>query len=139
MIFEDETESEFDIFLSDDEILNHSMYDEFRSQFTDLLTRKGFRDQFFHFYQDNSSLKLGYLLLDDCDIRLYCVVYSQNFIIVGSGGVKNTPNRQGTPKLELAFQRLKYVDTKFYERIRNREISYLPNNKLAGNLDFGGV
>jgi len=136
--FDDKELNEFRLFFSDENVKSHKKYNRLIAKIGDLLTKRGFRRYFFKFDQCDDSEILGYIRIGSKKLRLYCAVYSENFIIFGSGGIKNSAQRQGTIEVDQAFERLRYAEAKIAQRIGEGNISYLSDNKLTGYLNFSG-
>lgn len=70
-------------------------------------------------------------------LRLYCIKYGTQLIIVGGGGQKNVRALQEDDKLKKENYFLREVSAQITERIKDKEIKYI-NNYLdfEGDLSF---
>lgn len=73
------------------------------------------------------------------DLRLYCVPYGKNAIIIGNGGAKKALKVQDCPNCRPHWEFLIRLDAIIQDRIRSGDISWQEVNgkqKLAGELYF---
>ena len=134
--FDDQLKNEFDLFTDNKAIQGHKDYQKVFKNLQYYLTKSGFREDYFNFNQKSKSDLVGYLKLGYSNLRLYCIVRSDNLIILGTGGIKTTKQRQGTKKVNEAFERMDYVEEKIYSRIQDKELNISTDNKFYGNLVF---
>ena len=73
----------------------------------------------------------------DHKLRLYCIRYGNDTLIIGGGGPKppNTRTWQDDPKLKQEVETLIKVSKNVTDRISNREIVHT-NGELLGDLTF---
>lgn len=73
------------------------------------------------------------------NIRLYCIVYGSQLIIIGNGGPKPKSIRalQADDKLKNENYFMRWLSNKITERIRNREIKYINDYlDITGDFEF---
>ncbi|PIY08732.1 MAG: hypothetical protein COZ18_10830 [Flexibacter sp. CG_4_10_14_3_um_filter_32_15] len=73
----------------------------------------------------------------DKKLRLYCIKYGTQLILVGGGGQKNVRTLQEDDKLKKENYFLRKLSAQITERIKDKEIEYI-NNYLdfEGDLEF---
>lgn len=99
--------------------------------------------------QENNFLKRGKefpgdgvcALFDDpeSNLRLYCISYGTQLVVVGGGGYKSKSIRsfQEDENLKSANYFLRWLSSQITNRIREKEISYSNNfMDFDGNLNF---
>ncbi|WP_107038590.1 hypothetical protein [Brumimicrobium mesophilum] len=71
----------------------------------------------------------------DKKLRLYCIRYGKELIIIGSGGQKNVRALQGDEKLEKENYILRWLSAKITECMQNGELSFSSDYmNFEGNL-----
>ena len=71
-------------------------------------------------------------------LRVYCIRYGTNTLIVGDGGYKPPSVRawQDDRHLAACVKRMMLISELITERIRDKEIWFSPDGSLLGNLEF---
>jgi hypothetical protein len=134
----DEETTLFDKFVSEN-------INSFKSEIKDILMRlnsigkkTGDREQYFKLKEG----KLGDLVCalydtPDGKLRLYCIRFGKTLIILGGGGTKTTRTLQENPKLNEENSILVKISKQIYERLKNKEISYINDGMdFEGELEF---
>ncbi|MCF8302482.1 MAG: hypothetical protein K9I94_04330 [Bacteroidales bacterium] len=73
------------------------------------------------------------------NLRLYCIRYGTQILVVGSGGPKNKTIRafQEDKKLKNENYFLRWLSSQITERIRGKDITFINDGfDLKGNLEF---
>ena len=93
-----------------------------------------------HFKENEGSLGDGVCAmfdLPDKKLRLYCIRYGTEIIILGGGGIKKVRAWQDDPKLSLEASIIKKIAKEINNAIRNKEIEYSNNfMDFEGDLIF---
>lgn len=75
--------------------------------------------------------------LPDKKLRLYCIRYGTEIIILGGGGVKEVRAWQDDPKLSLEASIIKKIAKEINKLIRNKDLEYSNNfMEFEGELIF---
>jgi hypothetical protein len=138
VILNDEQETIFDKFINENIL---SFEDEVKDIIARLKTigkNTGIRDNFVK--PNEGKLGDGVCALYDNPnkkLRLYCIKYGTQLIIVGGGGQKNVRALQDDDKLTKENYFLRELSSQITERIKDKEIEYT-NNYLdfEGDLEF---
>ena len=140
IILNDEQETLLDKFINENK-------DAFLSEIKNILMRlrtigknTGARTAYFKEFEGNPGDGVCALYDDeDSNLRLYCIRYGTQLVVVGNGGPK--------PKTISAFQEnkkltdenyfLRWLSDEITERIKEKEICYINNSlDFSGNLEF---
>lgn len=138
--FEGETETSLDTFIRE-----HS--DSFKSETSDIIKRlmaighkTEARIQFFKPNEGNPGDGVCALYDDpDSHLRLYCIRYGSQLIVIGSGGHKPKTIRalQEDEKLKEENYFLRWLSSQITQRIKDKEIRYTDDHfDFEGNLEF---
>lgn len=73
--------------------------------------------------------------IDKTNLRLYCINFSSQVLILGSGGLKETRTYNEDPLLNSYVELLQQLDKQLSERERNGTIT-LSGKLIEGNLEF---
>jgi hypothetical protein len=138
VILNDEQETIFDKFIEENIVSFEKEVKNIIARLKTIGNSTGVRDSFL---KPNEG-KLGdgvCALYDDPNkkLRLYCIKYGTQLIIVGGGGEKNVRALQDNKKLKQENYFLRALSSQITERIRDKEIEYT-NNYLdfEGDLNF---
>lgn len=99
--------------------------------------KTGARDGFFKLFEGNYG-DCVCALYDEpkCKLRLYCIKYGMQIIIVGGGGVKNVRALQDDPKLNQENYVLRALSKLINDKLNN-EIKFSKNGlEFEGNLEL---
>ena len=128
----------FDLFIQENK---NSLLDELKdiiSRLKVIGSKTGAREHFFKV--DEGKPGDGVCALydnPDKKLRLYCIRYGTQIIIIGGGGPKNVQKLQDDEKLEIENSFLRELSALISERIREGEIRYSDDYKeFIGNLEF---
>jgi hypothetical protein len=115
----------FDLFIQENKI---SLLDELKdiiSRLKVIGSKTGAREQFFKTGEGKPGDGVC-ALYDNPDkkLRLYCIRYGTQIVIIGGGGPKNIQKLQENAKLESENSFLRELSTLISERIREGEIKY---------------
>jgi hypothetical protein len=78
-------------------------------------------------------------LFDEPDrkLRLYCIQFGMDCIILGGGGPKTTRTWQEAPELKHQMEMLMKIADRVHERFKDKELSWAPGMKdITGDLEF---
>ncbi len=98
----------------------------------------GARDDFFKLNEGKPGDGLVALFeVPDKKLRLYAIKYSDSYIILGSGGIKEVRAWQDDPILNFENKRLQEISKRITERMIDKELEWSDEKQcLIGNLDF---
>ncbi len=122
-----------------------SKYSEkYENALQNILTRiqvigeQGARNNFFKLNEGKPGDGLVALFeMPDKKLRLYAIKYSDSYIILGSGGVKEVRTWQDDPILSFENKRLQEVSKRITQRMIDKELIWSDEKQsLIGNLDF---
>ena len=134
VIVNDEGSTLFDTFIEDHK---NSHLDEIKNivqRLKTIGTKTGAREQFFKLNEGNPGDGVCALFdLPGKHLRLYCIRYHTQIIILGGGGIKNVRTLQEDDRLANENYLLRELSRQITERIRGRDIRYTMEGK-----DFGG-
>ncbi|MBN1472901.1 MAG: hypothetical protein JW925_14095 [Syntrophaceae bacterium] len=105
--FKDEDKSEFFRFL--DDYIGHSEIDEILRRLQNISELYGMKKEWFR--QESRNPDIGRILLSSGLLRLFCIRYGDDVIILGYGGVKD-PEKQkldDNPDLHEVVQKLETI------------------------------
>jgi hypothetical protein len=128
----------FDQFISENEGQQPEALNSILSKLILIGHKTGAKEHFFKL--NEGSLGDGICALYDSPdkkLRLYCIRYGNNTIIIGGGGAKNVRALQEDPKLKQENYVLRAISKIITEAIKNQDITWdLSDTKLIGNLIF---
>ena len=128
----------FDLFVKENK---NSLLDELKdiiSRLKVIGAKTGAREQFFKLKEGKPGDGVC-ALYDNPDkkLRLYCIRYGKQIVIIGGGGPKNVQKLQEDERLEIENSFLRELSTLISERISTGEISYSDDyQEFIGNLEF---
>ena len=133
----DKNQTLFDVFLQE----NLSFNNEIKSilyKINTISSKKGAREDFFTLNEGTPGD--GVVVLFDSPkrkLRLYCIRFNKNLIILGGGGEKTTRTYQEDPKLHKENKILRQISQKIDKRLAENEIEFINEfSDFTGNLDF---
>ncbi|MDR0865083.1 MAG: hypothetical protein LBO74_09165 [Candidatus Symbiothrix sp.] len=129
---EKESETLFEKFLKENFISHKSEIIDIAQRLKTIGAKTGAREIFFK--SGEGKLGDGVCALYDCPnhrLRLYCIRYGTQIIVLGGGGQKNVRTLQEDPKLKKENYFLRELSKQITEKIKNAEIKYSKNG-----LDF---
>ncbi|WP_121811331.1 hypothetical protein [Mucilaginibacter kameinonensis] len=73
----------------------------------------------------------------DRNLRLYCIRFGRDCIILGGGGPKSTRSWQEDPNLSNQMEILMAIADRIHKRFKERDLRWAPNMRdIIGELDF---
>ena len=110
--YDGEENHEFHKFVTNPEVRNHPDYQALRKKIKELYDKRGLLQQYFR-PEDERYIHPEICRIDygTGKLRLYCIRWNDNLLILGSGGVKPDDIRfwQESPELSLAVKKI--IDT----------------------------
>ena len=138
IILNDEQETLFDKFLKENK-------DSYLSETNNILIRlqtighkAGARENFFKLFEGIPGDGLCALYdLPKKNLRLYCIRYGTQIIILGGGGPKTVRTLQQDKKLSEENKLLRQLSALIYKRIVEKEINFVNDGlEFQGNIEF---
>jgi len=128
----------FDQFISENKAQQPEALNSILSKLILIGHKTGAKEQFFKLNEGNLGDGICALYdSPDKKLRLYCIRYGNNTIIVGGGGIKNVRTLQEDPKLKNENYLLRTISKIITEAIKNQEITWdSSDTKLIGKLIF---
>jgi hypothetical protein len=101
-------------------------------------TKTGAREQFFKLHEGNPGDGVCALFdLPDKNLRLYCIRYNTQIIILGGGGIKLVRAFQQDSKLTKENYLLRELSKQITERIKEKDIRFSKDgNDFEGDFAF---
>ena len=101
-----------------------------------IIEEQGVLDRFFR-YESKKNDKVAALPshFDTGKLRLYCICYNENLLILGNGGKKTTRSYQDDPILNQYVEDMLKINKELWWKIEKGEIHF-EGIELAGNLSF---
>ena len=101
-----------------------------------IIEEQGVLDRFFR-YESKKNDKVAALPshFDTGKLRLYCICYNENLLILGNGGKKTTRSYQEDPILNQYVEDMLKINKELWWKIEKGEIHF-EGIELAGNLSF---
>lgn len=98
----------------------------------------GAREQFFKLHEGLPGDGVACLFdSPNKKLRLFCVRWGSDLILLGNGGLKTTDSWQQDPSLEKHANTMIQVSKDITERLKTKEINFSANRtKFIGNLNF---
>lgn len=135
---EHEQKTLFDVFLEEQK-------DSFKSEIKEILKtlltighKTGAREQFFRLHEGAyGDFCCALRHTPKGKLRLYCIRYGTQIIVLAGGGPKDVRAWQQDPKLTEEMEWLKTFAAELNTRLENREITYTKDFlEFIGDLDF---
>jgi len=115
--FDGEDIHEFEKFLEDQKVRNHPDFQPLRKRIKELYDKRGLLAQFFR-PEDDKGIRLEICRIDygTGTLRIYCIRWDDNLLILGGGGVKPGDVRfwQESPGLSIEVRKV----TKVYDDLK---------------------
>lgn len=124
--FDGEEKHEFEKFIGNPEIRNHPDYEPLRKKIKELYNKRGLLPQYFRL-EDEKSIHPEICRIDYGTgmLRLYCIRWNDNLLILGGGGIKPKGARFWQESPELSSEARKIADA------FHRLVEYLKTSKLT--------
>ena len=128
----------FDYFLEENGDLHLSEIKDIIVRLKVIGEKTGAREQFFKLNEGSPGDGVCALYdLPNYKLRLYCIRYGTQIIILGGGGPKKVQKLQQDEKLTKESYFLRELSIKITERLRYKDINYnYGGDKFEGDLEF---
>lgn len=128
----------FDYFLEENGDLHLSEIKDIIVRLKVIGEKTGAREQFFKLNEGSPGDGVCALYdLPNYKLRLYCIRYGTQIIILGGGGPKKVQKLQQDEKLTKESYFLRELSIKITERLRDKDINYnYSGDKFEGDLEF---
>ena len=138
VLMEDEEKTLFDSFVEENKISYSSEIKDIVSRLITIGNKTGAREQFFK--TKEGALGDGVCALFDLPsykLRLYCIRYGTQIVILGGGGPKNVQKLQQSKKLKDESYFLRDLSKAITEKLKDKDLKFVDyGNKFEGNLEF---
>lgn len=134
IILNDDNQTLFDKFVNENKNLFLSEINDIIIRLQTIGHKTGARENFFKIHEGSPGD--GVCALYDSPnkkLRLYCIRYANQIVIVGSGGPKNVRALQEDKNLKKENYFLRWLSKQITERLKDGEIEY-----INADLDFSG-
>jgi len=138
VLIEDYEQTLFDIFIEENKRLHLSEIQDIVQRLKTIGTKTGAREQFFKLHEGNPGDGVCALFdLPEKNLRLYCIRYSTQIIILGGGGIKFVRALQNNSKLTKENYLLRELSKQITERIKEKDIRFtIDGNDFEGDFVF---
>jgi hypothetical protein len=138
IVLENTNTTLFDQFINENTGQQQEALDSILSKLILIGHKTGAKEQFFKLNEGNLGDGICALYdSPDKKLRLYCIRYGNNTIVIGGGGAKEVRTLQEDPKLKQENYLLRAISKIITEAIKNQDITWdLSDTKLIGNLIF---
>ena len=138
VLMEDEEKTLFDSFVEENKISYSSEIKDIVSRLITIGNKTGAREQFFK--TKEGALGDGVCALFDLPsykLRLYCIRYGTQIVILGGGGPKNVQKLQQSKKLKDESYFLRDLSKVITEKLKDKDLKFVDyGNKFEGVLEF---
>ena len=138
-VFIDDSQlSLFDVFIEENKRLHLSEIKDIVQRLKTIGTKTGAREQFFKLHEGNPGDGVCALFdLPDKNLRLYCIRYNSQIIILGGGGIKLVRALQNDSKLTKENYLLRELSKQITEKIKEKDIRFtIDGNDFEGDFSF---
>jgi len=141
VIFEDDRKTLFDNFIIENSISFKSEIEEMIIRLNTIGNKTGARDSFFRHNEGLPRDGVCALIYKERkgkeNLRLYCIRYGTQIIILGGGGQKKVKTLQDDEKLTKENYFLRRLSALISERIKEKDIGYSEDfMEFMGDLNF---
>ncbi|HAW08586.1 MAG TPA: hypothetical protein DCW42_05360 [Bacteroidetes bacterium] len=138
VLMEDEEKTLFESFIEENKISYSSEIKDIVSRLITIGNKTGAREQFFRTKEGAPGDGVCALFdLPSYKLRLYCIRYGTQIVILGGGGPKNVQKLQQSKKLKDESYFLRDLSKTITEKLKNKELKFVDNgNKFEGDLEF---
>lgn len=140
VLINDEERTLFDNFLKENIILFKDETKDIFKRLNSIGKEVGARDYFFKDFEGIPGDGICALFdKPNSNLRLYCIKYGTQIVILGSGGFKSKSTRtlQQTKKLEEENYLLRKISSQITQRIKDKEIRFTESgHDFIGDLNF---
>ena len=138
VLMEDEEKTLFDSFVEENKISYSSEIKDIVSRLITIGNKTGAREQFFK--TKEGALGDGVCALFDLPsykLRLYCIRYGTQIVILGGGGPKNVQKLQQSKKLKDESYFLRDLSKVITEKLKDKDLKFVDyGNNCEGVLEF---
>ncbi|MDD3945792.1 MAG: hypothetical protein PHS38_13945 [Bacteroidales bacterium] len=138
-VFIDDSQfSLFEVFIEENKRLHLSEIKDIVQRLKTIGTKTGAREQFFKLHEGNPGDGVCALFdLPDKNLRLYCIRYNTQIIILGGGGIKLVRALQNDSKLTKENYLLRELSKQITEKIKEKDIRFtIDGNDFEGDFSF---
>ncbi|MFA5302782.1 MAG: hypothetical protein WC395_08860 [Bacteroidales bacterium] len=138
-VFIDDSQfSLFEVFIEENKRLHLSEIKDIVQRLKTIGTKTGAREQFFKLHEGNPGDGVCALFdLPDKNLRLYCIRYNTQIIILGGGGIKLVRALQNDNKLTKENYLLRELSKQITEKIKEKDIRFtIDGNDFEGDFSF---
>ena len=138
-VFIDDSQlSLFEVFIEENKRLHLSEIKDIVQRLKTIGTKTGAREQFFKLHEGNPGDGVCALFdLPDKNLRLYCIRYNSQIIILGGGGIKLVRALQNDSKLTKENYLLRELSKQITEKIKEKDIRFtIDGNDFEGDFSF---
>jgi hypothetical protein len=138
VITDDEDKTLFELFVEENHISYSSEINDIVLRLKTIGHKTGARENFFKLNEGTSGDGVCALYdLPDYKLRLYCIRYGTQLVILGGGGQKNVRALQDDKKLKDESYFLRELSQQITKMLRNKDIKFIDNGKnFNGDLEF---
>ncbi len=137
VIIDDEDKTLFEEFLAENFTSYLSEIKDISIRLKTIGTKTGARDNFFKLYEGKSGDGVCALYdLPNKNLRLYCIRYGMQIIVIGGGGSKNVRALQDDPKLKQENYFLRWLSQQITKRLNDDLFFSEDGLDFIGNLEF---
>ncbi len=138
VIADDEDKTLFELFVEENHISYSSEINDIVLRLKTIGHKTGARENFFKLNEGISGDGVCALYdLPDYKLRLYCIRYGTQLVILGGGGHKNVRALQDDKKLKDESYFLRELSQQITKKLRNKDIKFIDNGKnFEGDLEF---
>lgn len=128
----------FDIFIEENKSSHLSEIKNIVQRLKTIGTKTGAREQFFKLHEGCPGDGVCALFdLPEKNLRLYCIRYNTQIIIIGGGGIKHVRALQHDSKLTKENYLLRELSKQITERIKEKDIRFIiDGNDFEGDFEF---
>lgn len=140
VIVGDDEKTLFDNFISENKVLFLNEIKDIVGRLMTIGQKEGARDQYFKLNEGNPGD--GVCALYDkpkSNLRLYCIKYGKELIILGSGGFKSKSIRalQEDSKLEVENYYLRNLSKEILNKLKSKDLKFIQDGfDLEGDFEF---
>lgn len=138
-VFIDDSQlSLFEVFIEENKRLHLSEIKDIVQRLKTIGTKTGAREQYFKLHEGNPGDGVCALFdLPDKNLRLYCIRYNTQIIILGGGGIKLVRALQNDNKLTKENYLLRELSKQITEKIKEKDIRFtIDGNDFEGDFSF---
>jgi len=138
VVADNEDKALFELFVEENHISYSSEINDIVLRLKTIGHKTGARENFFKLNEGTSGDGVCALYdLPEYKLRLYCIRYGTQLVILGGGGHKNVRALQDDKKLKDESYFLRELSQQITKKLRNKDIKFIDNGKdFEGDLEF---